>query len=240
MKRVKMQRKEEKEKDGEKDKQVPVARDTMTVDKGKQIITDTIDLTQGPIDLSSLSPIQALKLATLAQAKVREDLLKYHSEDKELISMATNVLEKILPSFKQHLEDSPSGKLRCMLKTIDSHFVPLEKATDGKVLKQFNPMWLRKGLKMVEGNRVSLISSLKTIQEALDEGSKIYKSCLILPKFTIEIDKKIKECEGQLADISQFYVSQSIFASNYEAQVMALLDKIKSLNQENDRVDSRI
>lgn len=50
-------------------------------------------------------------------------------------------------------------------------------------------MWLRTILKMFEGDRVIFIFSLKTIQEALDEGSKILKSCLLFPKFTIEIDK---------------------------------------------------
>lgn len=110
--------------------------------KGKQIITHIVDLTQGPIDLSSLSPIQALKLAALSQAKASEDLFKFHTKDKELISLATNVLEKILPSFKQGIIDTPFGKLRSMLKEVDSHFISLEKAADAKVLSQFNAMWL--------------------------------------------------------------------------------------------------
>lgn len=59
------------------------------MDKGKHIISDTY-LTKGAIDLNSLSLIQALKLATLAQVKASEDLLKCHFEDKELIFMATS------------------------------------------------------------------------------------------------------------------------------------------------------
>lgn len=106
--------------------------------------------------------------------------------------MATDVLEKILPSFKQDTTHSPFEKLRNMLKAIDSHFVSLEKVVDSKVLSHFNAMQLRIILKMVEGYRVSLTTSLKSIQKALDEGGKIYKSCLILPKFRIEIDKQIK------------------------------------------------
>lgn len=66
------------------------------VEKGKWIIIDTY-LTKGPIDFNSLSSIQELKLA---QAKAGEDLLKYHSEGKELLSMVINHLEKIFPSFK--------------------------------------------------------------------------------------------------------------------------------------------
>lgn len=61
-----------------------------------------------------------------------------------------------------------------------------------------------------------------------------------MPKFIIEIDKNIKECEGQLAGIYQSYAPQSIFSSNYEARVMALLEKIKSLNKEKDRVVGRM
>lgn len=78
---------------------------------------------------SSLSPIQPLKLATLAQAKANEDLLKSHTTDKELIALAKDVLEKILPSFKSNITHTPSGKLRSMLNAVESHFVSLEKDT---------------------------------------------------------------------------------------------------------------
>ncbi|XP_059073325.1 uncharacterized protein LOC131874100 [Cryptomeria japonica] len=100
---------EGEEKGEEKSDQAPttVARDTV-IDKGKQIATDSDDFGQGPIDLSSLSLIQALKLATLTQVKTSEDLLKSHSVDKELIILARDVLDKILPSFKPDTFD-PSG-----------------------------------------------------------------------------------------------------------------------------------
>lgn len=76
----------EKEKGEEKDDQDPVivVRD-IVVDKGKHSSTDSDDFSQGPIELSSLSSIQELKLANLALAKVSEDLLKSHIVDKELI-----------------------------------------------------------------------------------------------------------------------------------------------------------
>lgn len=51
---------------------------------------------------------------------------------------------------------------------------------------------------------------------------------------------QIKECEGKLAGISQYFIPQSLFASNCEDQVMVLLDKIKSLNQEKDRIIGRV
>lgn len=60
--------------------------------------------------------MQELKFVTLAQVKTIEDLLKSHSEGKELITLATSVLEKILPTFKQDTLEFPSGKLRSILK----------------------------------------------------------------------------------------------------------------------------
>lgn len=130
-----------KEKGEEKDDQAPMtmARDT-AAEKGKQIATDSDDFSQRPIDLSSLSPIQALKLVTLTQAKASEDLLKSHIVDKELITLARDVLEKILSSFKPDTSDNPSSKLKSMLNVIESHFVSLEKAMDTRVLNQFNSM----------------------------------------------------------------------------------------------------
>lgn len=73
----------EKGKWEEKVNEALVTMERATVsNKGKQIVAND-DFSHGPIDLSSLSPIQALKLATLAQAKAHEDMLKSHSEDKD-------------------------------------------------------------------------------------------------------------------------------------------------------------
>ncbi|XP_059066395.1 uncharacterized protein LOC131857709 [Cryptomeria japonica] len=92
---------DEKEKGEENVGEAPVTMSSSTVpDKGKRITANEDDFSHGPIDLSTMSPIQELELVTLAQIKASEDLLKYQSEDKELISLATSVLEKNLPSFK--------------------------------------------------------------------------------------------------------------------------------------------
>lgn len=179
-------------------------------------------------------------MAALAQVKESEDLLKSHMEDNEVISLATSVIEKILPSFKQGSSDTPSGKLKSFLKSVDSYFESLEKTAKAKVLRNFNSMRMRTVLKMIEGDKKCLVTCVKGIQDALVEGGRIYKSCLLLPKFTIEVDKKIKECEGQLGNLSQSYDPQSVFASSKENQVISLLDKIKSLSQEKDRIVGRV
>lgn len=150
----------DKEKDEGKIEQVPVAEDTMEYIKDKYRISDT-NLIQGPINVNSLSPVKALKFATLAQAKDSEDLLKSHSEDIELIMLATSILVKILPTFKKDTLNLPFSKLRSMLKAIDSHFESLEKVVDVNILSQFNAMRLRTFLRIVEGDRVSLITSVK-------------------------------------------------------------------------------
>ncbi|XP_059067906.1 uncharacterized protein LOC131858627 [Cryptomeria japonica] len=51
-------------------------------DKGNKIVVED-DLSHGVVDLSTLSPLQALKLATLALIKASEDLLKSVSEEKD-------------------------------------------------------------------------------------------------------------------------------------------------------------
>lgn len=77
-------------------------------------------------------------------------------------------------------------------------------------------------LKVVEDDRAVLKSMVKSIKNALDEGGKIYKSCFILLKFTLDIGKKIKEYEGQLVAISQSFDPISVFASSLATQVMDL------------------
>ncbi|XP_059071295.1 uncharacterized protein LOC131865106 [Cryptomeria japonica] len=58
-----------------------MARDIDVV-KGKQVAIDSDDFGQGLIDLSSLSPIQTLQLATVAQEKASEDFIESHSIDR--------------------------------------------------------------------------------------------------------------------------------------------------------------
>lgn len=155
--------------------------------KGKHIDVED-DFSHGLVDLRTLSPIQALKLATQAQIKESKDLLKSQSKDKEVISFTIEVLEKLLPSFSQDSGASPSRKLKNMLSVVNTHFVSLEKATDESVQKIFNEMRLQNKLKEVERDGASLKAAIKSIEEALDEGGKIFKSCLALPNFIAEID----------------------------------------------------
>lgn len=58
---------------------------------------------------------------------------------------------------------------------------------------------------MIANDKYLLATSVKNIQSALFEGGNIYKSCLSLSKFTEDIEKKMKECEKQLADITQAF-----------------------------------
>ncbi|XP_059075131.1 uncharacterized protein LOC131875121 [Cryptomeria japonica] len=120
---------------------VVVVRDNV-VDQGKQVATNSDDFGQGSTDLSSLSLIQALKLVALTQSKASEDLLKSHSIDKELISLAGDMLEKIMPYFQPDTSN-PSSKIKDLLNVVGSHFESLEKVVDIKALNQFNAMRLK-------------------------------------------------------------------------------------------------
>lgn len=131
-------------------------------DKGKEIDVDD-DFSHGLVDLSTLSPLQALKLATQAQIKGSEDLLKSQSEDKEVISLATKVLETLLPSFSQDSGASLFVKLKNLLNVVNSNFVSLEKAADENVQKKFNEMRLQNKLKDVERDRASLTTAMKSV-----------------------------------------------------------------------------
>lgn len=77
--------------------------------------------------------------------------------------MVVEVFEKKLPSFKPNTTDNPSVKLKSMLNIVDSHFESLEKASNARVLNQFNAMRLKTFLKMIENDRVSLITAMKVV-----------------------------------------------------------------------------
>lgn len=71
---------------------------TMETMEGKKVIDDP-EFIQGPIDLTSLSPIQKLKLASFAQEKASEDLLKSHTKDNMLLTLTICILEKLVSSL---------------------------------------------------------------------------------------------------------------------------------------------
>lgn len=84
------------------------AKDTAETVKGKQIIED-LEFVKGPINLASLSPIQKLQLASFSQEKANADHLKSHTEDSMLLTLATSILEKLMPSFQKDTSDTPSS-----------------------------------------------------------------------------------------------------------------------------------
>lgn len=106
--------------------------------KGKQIHVEDLKFIQGPINLASLSLVQALKLVVFSQAKASEDLLKSHTEDSELLTMASDVLEKLMPSFQKDSLDTSSEQLKILINSVDSHFQSFEKSVEEKVWNEFN------------------------------------------------------------------------------------------------------
>lgn len=70
-----------KEKGEEKtDKALITMTKAIIPNKGKHIADDKDNFSHCLVDLSTVSPLQALKLATLAQIKASLDLLKYTSK----------------------------------------------------------------------------------------------------------------------------------------------------------------
>lgn len=62
-----------------------------------------------------------------------------------------------------------------MLNKVDSNFISLEKAAYIKVLNKFNKMRLETYLKTIEVDREVLKTVVKSVEDELDEGGKIFK-----------------------------------------------------------------
>lgn len=209
------------------------ARDTEESVKGKHVHVKDLEFIQGPINLASLSPIQELKLVALSQDKASEDLLKSHTNDSELLTLASGVLEKLMPSFQKDTSDTPFDQMKSLINSVDNHFESFEKSPEEKVCNEFNARRLQKLKRIIVDGRVTLDMCVKSMQDSLFEDGNIYKSCLTLPKFTQDIEKKSKEHEDQLAQMSQSFDLLSVSMSSYEDQVISLVEKIRSLSQEN-------
>lgn len=94
--------------------------------------------------------------------------------------------------------------------------------------------------KMIEDDRVRLNKGLQDISYALTKGGKLYKFCLILPKFTVDIDKQISVCQGKLASISQSFDPNVAPTSSVEGHILALNDYISSLNVDKNTILRRV
>lgn len=123
---------------------------------------------------------------------------------------------------------------------MDIHFQSFEKSTEEKVRNEFHARRFQTLKNMVIDDRITLDASIKSIQEALSEGGNIYKSCLKLSKFTQDIERKIKEHEDQLDQLSQSFDLLLVSLSGHEAQVVSLLEKIRSLNRENVKIVDKV
>lgn len=179
------------------------ARDT--VEAVKKILEEQqeefdLELGESPINFS-LSPIQKLKVASFAQMKAKEELLKSHIEESELLSLASNILERIMPNQVKDPSGSPSGELKKLINSVSTHFESLEKSAEVKVQKEFDDKRFNRLKCMITNEKSLLATCVKNIQSALSKGGKIYKSCFSLSKLTKENEKKIKDHEKQLAAI---------------------------------------
>lgn len=100
-------------------------------------------------------------MAVVAQAKASEDLLKSHIEDSELLTMASGVLEKLMPSFQKDTSDIPSNQLKSLINSVEHHFKSFEKFVEDKVRNEFNTRRLRILMRMIVDDRVTLDTCVK-------------------------------------------------------------------------------
>lgn len=127
-----------------------------------------------------------------------------------------------------------------MINSLDSHFKYFEDSTLVKVRKEFKEQRLDSLNKLITRDRKFLGPWIQHTQSAITKGGNVYKSCLILEKFTATNEKKIKEIEQQLAIISNNLDPLVSSVCLQDCQVISLLDQIKNLKFENERIIIRV
>lgn len=187
-----------------------------------------------------MSSAERLMVVEAVQAQASQDLVDSENLDKKLIEMSVGILQKVVLDLQLYSNANPSGKLLQLINNVNTNFESLEKSTTKRVLDRFKEVHMQTFQKMIETDRVRLKKGLQTILEALTEGGKIYKSCLILPKFTVNIDKQIGICQGKIARISQSFDSNVALTNNIEGKVIALNNRISSLNSDKDEILRRV
>lgn len=84
-----------------------------------------------------MSLVKMLMLVATVQAQASQDLLKSESEDKKLILMFVDVLQKVAPNVQLDSNNSPSGKFLQLINSVNTSFDSLEKFVTKRFLDRF-------------------------------------------------------------------------------------------------------
>lgn len=122
-------------------------------------------------------------------------------EDSEILSLVSDILEKLIPTFQKDTLNSPSGPPKSLINSVSTHFESLEKSVEIKDKNEFEAKRFRTLKKMIANDRILLDSCVKSIQDALSEGWNVYKSSLSFSHFFADVEKKIVENKKTLAGI---------------------------------------
>lgn len=71
------------------------------------------------------------------QEKTSEDLLRSHTKDKMLLTLASKILEKLMPSFQKDPFDTLVGNLKNLISLVDTHFDSFYKSAEEKAQNDF-------------------------------------------------------------------------------------------------------
>lgn len=61
-----------------------------------------------------------MKVASITQAKASEKILKSHTEDSELLSLASRVLQKLMPTHVVDPSGSSSDELKKLINVVST------------------------------------------------------------------------------------------------------------------------
>lgn len=138
-------------------------------DKGKRILPQISINFDRSLDIGQMSPTERLMVATTVQAQASQDLVKSENEDKKLIEMSVDVLQKVEPELQLDSNSKPCGRLLQVINNIHTNFESLEKATTKTILDRFKEVRMQTFRKMIKDDRVKLNKGLQTIYEAQSE-----------------------------------------------------------------------
>lgn len=93
--------------------------------------------------------------------------MKSHTEYNMLLTLATDVLENLMPSFQKDTSDTPFGQLKSMINSVNTHFESFEKSIEDIVQSEFNGKRLQNLKRMIAKDRVTLDSCVMSTKDAL-------------------------------------------------------------------------
>lgn len=170
----------------------------------------------GPIDMTTLSASEMMKIANVMQSHAHKKRLKEQRIEAETIQNAVEILSGLLPETSVAHLPTPISKLGQLVADASDQIKSLEDASQISPEKSHKKAYGDKLAKHIENSKIALSHNGSLLKKAIESGGKYLASTSNITFFYSDISKNQVETEQEIERLCKTYVplQDSIHAFN--------------------------